>query len=125
MSLLTFSSPWLYAAAVVGGAAISATPESRQDSAPEAQQVSTPQTRRVHAPESREVPSYILELAQNEVRDGRVVSAYLDTEITSSPVYRVVMDASDWDRRLTIRGDGVVLHNKRMYESAVAHDARR
>lgn len=61
------------------------------------------------------VPQHIVAAARNEVRDGKIVSIYLDRDITTAQVYRVVMDTSDWNRRLTIRGDGVVLNKQRVY----------
>jgi hypothetical protein len=35
------------------------------------------------------------------------------------------MDGADWNRRLTIRGDGVVLIKQRLYEPAAVRYARR
>jgi hypothetical protein len=125
MSLLTFSSPWLYTAAFVGGAAISAVPNSPTAPGPaprvvcqaDPRMVSNPApTQQRSAASAGEVPEHILEAAQREVHDGRVVSAYLDPSITSSQVYRVVLDASEWDRRLTIRDDGVVLLKQRLHK---------
>jgi hypothetical protein len=37
----------------------------------------------------QDVPSHIVAAAKNEVRNGRIVSIYLDPEITTSRVYRV------------------------------------
>src|SRR5262245_45597473 len=61
------------------------------------------------------VPQHIVAAAQKEVRNGKIVSIYLDRDITTAQVYRVIMDVSDWNRRLTIRGDGVVLNKQRLY----------
>ena len=75
--------------------------------------------------EPENVPSIIVAAANNEVRDGRIVAVYLDREITTSQVYRVIMDASEWDRRLTIRSDGVVLIKQRLYEPATQRFSQR
>lgn len=69
-----------------------------------------------NAQDRRDAPGMIVQAAQAEVQGGEIVETYLDTEITTSDVYRVLMRAPDMDRRLTIRGDGVVLKNERMYE---------
>lgn len=63
-----------------------------------------------------DAPANIVDAAKNEVKDGKIVRAYLDEEITTSDVYRVFMTTPGMDRRLTIRSDGVVLHNERLYE---------
>src|SRR5262252_2583870 len=74
---------------------------------------------------SKDAPPNILKAAQNEVRNGRIVAAYLDRSITTSRVYRVIMDTPDWDRRLTIREDGVVLNKQRLYQPDSVQYARR
>ena len=61
-------------------------------------------------------PAIIVDAAKNEVKDGKIVRIYLDQEITTSDVYRVLMTTPGMDRRVTIRSDGVVLHNERLYE---------
>jgi hypothetical protein len=57
-----------------------------------------------------------VDAAKNEVKNGKIVEIYLDNEISTAEVYRVIMDTPDLNRRLTIRSDGVVLHNERLYE---------
>ena len=64
----------------------------------------------------REAPRNIVEAARDEMENGKIVEIYRDTEITTAEIYRVLVRAPDMDRRLTIRGDGVVLHNERLYE---------
>jgi hypothetical protein len=64
----------------------------------------------------QEAPSIIVDAAKNEVKNGKIVEIYLDNEISTAEVYRVIMDTPDLNRRLTIRSDGVVLHNERLYE---------
>ena len=70
----------------------------------------------VLAQSRNEAPPIIIQAANAEVREGEIVEIYLDSEITTSDVYRVLMRAPDVDRRLTIREDGVVLKNERVYE---------
>lgn len=101
MFLLNLSMPWFFAAMTLSGA--SANP----------------------APEIPGVPSYIVEAAKDEVRDGTIVAVYLDPEITTSQVYRVIMESPEWDRRLTIRNDGVVLIKQRLYEPIAERAAGR
>lgn len=81
-----------------------------------AQSVAFAQSRQDVPLNPRETPQQIVQAAREEVADGQIVAIYRDTEITTADVYRVLMRAPNLDRRLTIRSDGVVLHNERLYE---------
>lgn len=59
-------------------------------------------------------PRIVVDAAMNEQRDGTIEQVYLDKDITTSEIYRVIMRTPDGERRLTIRGDGVVLNDERM-----------
>jgi hypothetical protein len=60
------------------------------------------------------VPQIVVDAALNEQKGGTIVEIYLDKEITTAEIYRVIMKTPDCNRRLTIRGDGVVLNDEKM-----------
>ena len=65
-------------------------------------------------PPRQNAPRVVVDAALNEQRDGTIEQIYLDKEITTSEIYRVIMKTPDGERRLTIRGDGVVLNDEKM-----------
>ena len=65
-------------------------------------------------PQQQDVPKIVIAAAMDEQQNGKIVEAYLDKDITTSELYRVVMKTPDGNRFLTIRGDGVVLNDEKM-----------
>ena len=65
-------------------------------------------------PQQQNAPRIVIDAALNEQKDGTIEQVYLDKEITTSEVYRVIMKTPDGERRLTIRSDGVVLNDEKM-----------